>query len=257
MKFKLLSDLHLEFYNADKFMWKPEVTDEDKDIVLLLAGDIHVGGKAEPWIREMCERFKTVVYILGNHEFYHREMNHIRDFWRDVEMPDNFIFLDDDMLILDNVRILGGTLWTHVADPFLIWQAKQAMADYQIIRIVDPLGRNQRMNVGDTNKLHAETLRCFRDDFEMGWAGQTIVMTHHLPHPKCVATRFIGNNLNNFFMTDLDDFIAEHDIDVWVHGHTHDNVDVEVHGTRILCNPMGYHGREMNKDFNEGLTFEL
>ena len=90
-----------------------------------------------------------------------------------------------------------------------------------------------------------------KDDFD----GKTIVMTHHLPHELCVHERFKGSMLNDYFRTDLNWMFEKYDIDYWVHGHTHDNVDVHVGKTRILCNPMGYHGVELNRDFNEDMTF--
>ena len=263
MKFKLISDLHLEFYNKyrggmieEKEGWEPKPLQEDMDTVLLLAGDIHVGKKAKPWIEKMCKRFYKVVYILGNHEFYNQEYYKTVDFWKKTEMPENFAFLENDTCVIENVRIFGATLWTDVIDPFNIWHGRQMMTDYQIIKINHMRGGQYRkLNVRDTNNFHIKTARKLQQWLQIPWEGKTIVMTHHLPHPLCVAERFKGNNLNDFFMTNLEHIIERFDIDVWCHGHTHDNVDVTVHGTRILCNPMGYHGIQLNQEFEEGLTF--
>jgi Icc-related predicted phosphoesterase len=264
MKFKLLSDLHLEFYGARPFyrqeavpIWEPEVTDEDAETVLLLAGDIHVGHRAQPWIEKMCERFQFVVYILGNHEFYNDEINHVIKFWREVDMPDNFTFLENDVIHFGTkVRVIGGVLWTQVTDPHMIWQGPKRMTDYQITTVREH-GKVRRMNVQDTNKMHCETANYIRNQLQVPWYGKTIVMTHHLPHPLCVHPQWEGSGLNAFFMTDLDHIIRNFDIDVWCHGHTHDVVDIDVHNTRILCNPMGYHGVKLNQDFKEELIFEL
>jgi len=263
MKFKLLSDLHLEFCGIQTFykeddipIWQPTVCEDDKNTVLLLPGDIHVGRKARPWLEEMCERFAHVVYILGNHEFYNNEWYDVKEYWMWANTPINLHFLDDGVLYLDDVRIIGGTLWTGVSDPHMIWQGPKRMTDYQIITIREH-GKVRKLNVGDTNKAHFETKEFIRNELEQEWEGNTIVMTHHLPHPLCVAEYFKGSDLNAFFVTDLDYIIEKYDIDYWVHGHTHANVDVEVHGTRILCNPMGYHRVCLNQDFNEGLVFDL
>jgi len=263
-KFKLLSDLHLEFYNRytgqmlePQEVWAPEVREEDKDTILLLAGDIHVGKRGEPWIDEMCERFREVVYIHGNHEYYAQEYYDTLDFWRNKMQPKNFRFLENDFIVIDDTRIFGAALWTNVTDAFNVWNGRKMMTDYQVIKLNHMrTGQLRKLNVQDTNNIHLETIQKLQEWLQIPWDGKTIVMTHHLPHPLCVADRFKGNNLNDFFMTNLDHIIEKFDIDVWCHGHTHDNVDVEVHGTRILCNPMGYHGVQLNQDFDGDFTFD-
>jgi hypothetical protein len=48
-------------------------------------------------------------------------------------------------------------------------------------------------------------------------------------------------------------------MDLWIHGHTHDNFDYESMGTRVICNPRGYvtyRGAE-NFDFDPKLVVEL
>ena len=77
-----MSDLHLEFYNDN--VWKPIPNDQDKDTVLLLAGDIGVGLSAKGWITEMCGRYKYVIYILGNHEFYKNEFCGLPQKWNNL-----------------------------------------------------------------------------------------------------------------------------------------------------------------------------
>jgi predicted phosphodiesterase len=251
MKFKLLSDLHLEFDRGNP--WFPQPTADDKDTTLLLAGDIHVGKNAEMWIDEMCDRFHKVIYILGNHEYYGHEYYAIQSFWRDKDQSGNFVFLENDhTYVRGDVAIFGATLWTFVQirDPFMA----RRMNDYRIIKIND-YGIIRTLTVDDTNEIHQNTIYKLKKFLDLQIDAQKIVMTHHLPHPICVHPRYVGDSLNAFFVTDLDDILKQYDIAVWVHGHTHDNVDTEVHGTRILCNPRGYSGVQLNNNFNQGLTF--
>ena len=268
-KFKLMSDLHLEFFDrkrygiADQPVWMPPELPDDKDTVLLLAGDIHVGTQAKPWIEIMCARFKHVIYILGNHEFYHNEFYEVKDTWQYLKMPDNFTFLDDGIQIIDDVRIIGGTLWTDVRDQtkdfgFTVWNGKQRMSDYRVTTINHKrTGQHRMLTPEDTIAAHKDTLDYFKIMLAEPFEGKTIVMTHHLPHEDCVADHFKDNAFNPFYVTNLDYVMDNFNIDVWVHGHTHSNIDIKVHDTRILCNPRGYHGVELNRDFNEDLTFEL
>lgn len=250
--FKLMSDLHLEFYNHEEW-WRPIPNDLDKDTVLLLAGDVHVGVKAKDWLIEMCARYKYVVYILGNHEFYKQEFYKIQKQWEDMEnMPENFRFLNKGVAYIDDTRILGATLWTLIKNPHNRWFIQQGMNDFRTIKINDH-GNYRRLNTQDTDKAHTAALYFLQEELRKPWPGRTIVMTHHLPHPICVADRFKDSPYNEAYMTDLQYFFDKFDIDVWCHGHTHDNVDTHVGKTRILCNPRGYHGYEINPDFNEDL----
>lgn len=266
-KFKLMSDLHLEFFDRPRYgvpeqpCWEPTPNDQDKDTVLLLAGDIHVGTAAWPWIKKMCKRYKEVVYILGNHEFYTKKYNETINQWRelqlDPEYAETFTFLHNDCYINfdDGFRIFGATLWTRVTDPFMIWRGAQIMNDYNVI--IDDRYGLKTLTVDDTNQYHTETIELLEKFLNQRFDGKTIVMTHHLPHELCVHKQFENSPLNDYFRTDLDWLINKYDIDYWVHGHTHNNVDIHVGKTRILCNPRGYHGVALNRDFNEDLTFNV
>ena len=270
MQFRLLSDLHLEFEeNVTDFTPMPH--DEDKYTVLILAGDIAVGIDAVPFIDRMCRQFYKVVYILGNHEFYYNEVNKLRKRWANLDMPENFIFLDDGVTFIDDpfdadapiVRLVGGTLWTDFkgGDWFAMNTARHGMNDFACIKIKEgnkQTGyRKRRWLPEDAIRAHKETLFTITETVRVPHEGPTIVVTHHLPHPLCVDPAFKAHVLNPAYMTNLDMYIEEYDIDVWCHGHTHSSVDLEVHNTRILCNPRGYVGHELNKDFDERFTFEV
>jgi hypothetical protein len=269
MKFRLLSDLHLEFNpQADapkpgytNFLIEPQA--DDKETVLILAGDIDLGGDAIDFILQCCEQFRYVAYVLGNHEFYNHIYDEVRQEWRDFVTPDNFILLDDDVAYIDHVRIMGGTLWTDFDndDWFAKQKAKDGMNDFDVIRKIDynPKyhGMNRKFHPNDTVVAHIDTREFMRIQLAKPWDGPTVVVTHHLPHPLCVPEHFRRHPLNPAYVTNLDEFIAEHDIAVWCHGHTHDNVDFEIHGTRILCNPRGYYPNKLNEGFINGFVFEL
>lgn len=262
MQFRLMSDLHLEF--EDRVIdFTPMPRQEDMEQVLILAGDIAVGTDAKPFIKRMCKQFYHVIYILGNHEFYHNEVNKVRARWKEMDMPENFTFLDNNVTIIDGVRIVGGTLWTDFAggDWFAMNTARNGMNDFDCIKIKEGMKetgyRKRTWLPEDAIRAHKETLFTITETVRVPHDGPTVVVTHHLPHPLCVDANFRTHVLNPAYMTNLDMYIEEYDIAVWCHGHTHSNVDVEVHGTRILCNPRGYTPRDLNGGFDEGLAFEV
>lgn len=253
MKFRLLSDLHLEF---GPYLIVPH--EDDAETTLILAGDIHVGTKAADFIEQAADQFQHVVYLLGNHEFYGYDVSHIREEWaRIANEIDNLHFLDDGVTTIGNVRILGGTLWTDFdnASFTAMRVAAQRMNDYVKIR-----DRGVGFRPQDALGLHRVTLAFLKEELARPWPGKTIVATHHLPHPLCIDTDYRGEGIiNAAYHSNLDDLIVSNDIDIWCHGHTHRNVDLFVPGTktRILCNPRGYHGYEINPGFDGAFSFEL
>jgi len=264
MRFRLMSDLHLEF--EDRTLdFTPIPLKDDKTTVLILAGDVALGIDAVGFIQKMCKQFYKVVYCLGNHEFYYNEYNKTRARWSDrPEMPSNLILLDDHVAIIDEqVRLVGGTLWTDFNgdDYFAKNLAIQCMNDYNCAKFKsgDKVSgyRKRPLHPNDTVRAHKQTLFLITETIRVPFDGPTIVVTHHLPHPLCVAQDFRTDPLNPAYMTNLDEVIEANDIAVWVHGHTHTNVDVEVHDTRILCNPRGYTPDDLNEGFDEQLTFEV
>jgi predicted phosphodiesterase len=237
-------------------------TKGDRDTVLLLAGDIHLGLEARPFVEDACKRFRKVIKILGNHEFYGWEYNDLRRQWKHTaaSMKGNFEFLDDAVCVVDDVRILGTTLWTDYDGNnwFAKQQAKKAMKDFYVIRKENQYYEQVNWHPDDVVKAHMLARFFLTEELRKPWHGKTVVMTHHLPHPLCVHERFRADPLNPAWMTNMDDVIAANDIAVWCHGHTHDNVDVEVHDTRILCNPRGYDKyRALNPDFDPEFAFEI
>jgi len=190
----------------------------------------------------MCRQFYKVVYVLGNHEYYYNEVNKLRKRWKEYHEthgPNNFVLLDDGVAMIDNVRLVGGTLWTDFdgGNWFAMQQAKDGMNDFYCVKIKEGMKetgyRKRRWLPEDAVRAHQMTLFTIRETVRVPHDGPTIVVTHHLPHPLCVDQQFRTHPLNPAYMTNLDMYIEEYDIDVWVHGHTHSNVDFEVHGTHI------------------------
>jgi len=104
MKLHILNDLHIEFED-----FEPPATDAD---VVVLAGDIGVGMEGLRWAED---RFpdKPVIYVPGNHEFYHHDLALIEEL--KAQAPDHIHVLNDDQIIIGRVRFLGSILWTVCA----------------------------------------------------------------------------------------------------------------------------------------------
>ncbi len=251
MKIRILSDLHLEFLD-----WMPPKVSAD---VVVLAGDIHVGVEGVVWGRKHFPD-THIVYVPGNHEFYGLEMQTALREMRRVAKRENVALLDGDEIVIEGVRFLGATLWTDfelygkkpdtVARSMSI--SRQAMVDYRLIRLQD----SGLLTPEDTRTIHALQVRWLINKLNQSFDGDTVVVTHHLPHEKSIHRRYEGDSLNPSFASNLGSLVRE-PVNLWIHGHTHESMDYVVNGTRVICNPRGYLPHEPNRYFNSHCVAEL
>ena len=275
MKVAYCSDLHLEFKEL-------EVVNDVGADVLILAGDICVGEAIYKWPFYECEadecdsiqlarsiqylkffeqcakEFKHVIYVAGNHEFYHgthaKILTCLRENLRRV--GDNVHFLDMDCVDIDGVRFLGGTLWTSMnnGDPIAMWDAQTCMSDYKVIR-VNTNGNYRQLRPMDTFNYHIKCLNYF-EIVSMDEC-PTVVISHHAPSPESISEEYVGNSLNPAYCSDLQHFIASRpNIKFWVHGHIHHKQSYMIDQCNVVANPRGYPGETVHSEFKLE-TFEV
>ena len=284
MKIKLVSDLHLEFsdYNVKN--------DQDCD-VLILGGDImvaqdlhdHHAADFNPYssgaladlsrkmqrvarFRDFFKRcsfqFKHVIYVMGNHEFYHGKFFAGIDYMREetAKYP-NIYLLEQDTKVIDDVVFVGGTLWTDLnkGDPLTMHAIKDMMNDYRIIR-------NDRrdyaaMSPQDTGARHRTTLQYFRTVLADNKDKKCVVVGHHSPSFQSCHPMYAHDTLmNGGYHSDLSEFILDHpQVKLWTHGHTHHPFDYEIGETRVVCNPRGYENDGYSEDtgWNPNIVIEI
>jgi predicted phosphodiesterase len=226
------SDLHLEFYqDRGRSLLQGLAWDRDASAVIL-AGDIGVAGKRRATLEVAFQFFSAlfpaVFYVPGNHEFYGTRAPQAVDRIRKLVADYPGVTLLEPGVIgrWEDRRVVGSTLWF----PFAPGHAdiSDQMNDFSVIKEFRPW-------VYEQNAAH------------VGWLTEVvaegdIVVTHHLPTQRSVASRFVGNPLNAFFVCDLEKLIEERRPALWVHGHTHDACRYEVGPTMVLSNPFGYPG---------------
>ncbi len=256
VRIRILSDLHLEFSD-----WRAPPGDED---LVVLAGDIGEGRSGIPWARRNFED-KDIIYVPGNHEYYGRDFDELRQGLRDSARTLGVHLLDGDELVLNGVRFLGATLWTDFA---LYGEGRatleQAMRDSAARMTDDHVIRRWggTLRLEDTREVHLAQ----RDWLQRAlaglttvaqrFAGPTVIVTHHAPSPTSIAPRFHGSILNASFASDLRELMGPV-VKLWVHGHMHNSLDYVERGTRVVCNPGGYVPFALNPQFDPGLVIEV
>jgi predicted phosphodiesterase len=231
---QLASDLHLEFLEG-RFPDARLVEPAPGADLLILAGDIHNGVKG---IEAFAAWPVPVVYLAGNHEFYDHNWEQTRHDIHSACAGTRVTFLDNDVVEFEGVRILGCTLWTDfrlrgTAQAQAMETVERGLADYQVIRT-----RSGPLRAQQTLTDHEKSRAWLEGELAKPFAGRTVVVTHHGPHPLSIHPRFVGNPINPGFVSDLTPLL--HDVDLWLHGHTHDSFDYRLGRCRVVANPAGY-----------------
>lgn len=258
MLIRPISDLHTEFTENS---FKLDHLNTDSETTLVLAGDIGTGTDACKVIREWSNRFKYIIYVAGNHEFYGQ-------IWEDMiinirnELQDlnNVFFLEKEHIVLDGVSFFGGTFWTNASmERHNEWYVKKAMNDFKCIRRVHcKTGKIVKMDVQSYRYWFAETINEYRKWISNDFKGPRVVVSHHAPSFQSSLEHFNGSPLNSLYYFDANRFCKDLDkVQLWFHGHMHNSSDYLLHGgTRVIANPYGYSGYSTNNNFQQGLLVD-
>ena len=85
-----------------------------------------------------------------------------------------------------------------------------------------------------------------------------MVITHHAPTARSVGLHFQGHPLNAGFASNLEHIIRRYQPALWIHGHMHDAVDLQIGATRVLCNPAGYEAeKNTTRGYDPSLCVEI
>jgi Icc-related predicted phosphoesterase len=270
MKLALASDLHLEFETII-------LPNTGGAKLLILSGDIVVAHslhdhpidkpvpadamkpgrnqsaayKYREFFDHVSQEYDHVVYVAGNHEFYHGRFPDAYG-WLREEMKNysNIHFLDKEQIEIDGVTFVGGTLWTDMNknDPTTMQLIEGMMNDFRIIR-------NSQRNYGRFTPLdavvhHRETLEYIKSVVDADTTKKYVVVGHHAPCALSIHETYKHEyHMNGGYHSDLSEFILDRpQIALWTHGHMHNPSDYMMGDTRIVCNPRGYKGHDPHAD---------
>jgi Icc-related predicted phosphoesterase len=68
----------------------------------------------------------------------------------------------------------------------------------------------------------------------------TVIVTHHAPSSRSIPSQHAGDIISAAFASDLEPLVRASRVPLWIHGHTHHNVDYKIGATRIYSNQRGY-----------------
>ena len=280
MKIALCSDLHLEF--EDVYLKNTESAE-----VLILSGDImiaedlhnHTPTVTSPYesytelgsrqraaqrFRDFLSRvsfqFPHVVYVAGNHEFYHgrwkESITHLRE---ECARYPNVYFLERDIKVINEVSFIGATLWTdcNKGDPLTLHALTDMMNDFRVIRN-DEHGYT-KLRPAHIMHRHQQTLAYLKAVLPDMKDKKVVFVGHHGPSPLSTHPRYVNDTLmNGGYRSNLSELILDNpQIVLWTHGHMHDPFDYNIGTTRVVCNPRGYKGADPQADVFELMFLDI
>ena len=255
MEIRIVSDLHLEFCEFTL----PHI-DGDSERTLILAGDICVVDspvRLKKFIDDVISRFKYVIMVLGNHDYYGGDLNYHNTLIEEYEDYKNFFILQNNFTVLDDTVFIGSTFWTNIPVGTDIGYMNDK-------RCINKKNSDKKIQSSDWAHEHQVASKFIFSVVEnMSFSKDIkniIVVTHHSPSYKSVDQKFIGDPSNMFYHSNYDNLIKSYPIGLWVHGHTHCFMNYTIKDTRIVCNPRGYESPRYGKEhtgWNPNIIFEI
>ena len=232
--FQILSDLHIESGNPSALKVLRDI--EPLTPILIIAGDMGSFHNTRPMInglREVAGKFKHVLYVPGNHEYYYHSISQkhastgdlLYDFKRQISAHDdlkNVHVLDRKIVNIGGVTFAGATLWSDI-------QTEKALPDYMHLDV-------SRVEYQAMHKRDAKWLNRVS---KMNCTQPLVVITHHAPSKSLLLPSRFVRKYSSFYATNLENTPIFKKADVWVFGHTHHNVDLNIGSTRVVSNQLG------------------
>lgn len=246
----VLSDLHSEFGDESALRTPADI--------VVLAGDIGVRQWGLDYAKRQFDAL-PVIYVAGNHEYYGAAIPHLTEKLRAASAGTNIHFLENEAIVLNGVRFLGCTLWTDMCLlgldrlPVVLEEAKRVMTDCRRIRRSP---QYRKFNGKDMAHFHRLSVEWLTAQLAVPHDGPTVVVTHHAPSVRSLAENYRDDLLCPVYASDMDAFIEQSGVALWVHGHTHRCVDYHIGRTRVISNQRGYPG-EMPEGFRADLVAEV
>lgn len=251
MKIQYCSDLHLEFTDNKEYILNNPI--EPVADILILAGDIvpfKIMDDHQDFFNYISRHFKMTFWIPGNHEYYYYRIDN--NGILDTKIRENVFLVNNCIKEVSGINLIFSTLWSNISQARR-WTIQQAISDFKVIKY-----KNHLFNVDDYNLLHEESKEFLKKALTIKSENKTIVVTHHAPTFLNYPEKYSNSKINEAFATDLTNLIKDNNIDYWVYGHHHSNVnDFQIGNTKLITNQLGYVKYNENVGFNSKAYIQL
>lgn len=270
-----VSDLHLEFltdamveYAAKSLASQIKTTES----IVILGGDIvplvsdmkSDSPKIYKLLDALFEKTSTIVYSMGNHDYYGYHYLKKTDLplkFKDesdfLAVHASYMFQLEDRyprLVLSGfgekpsrlyhasetgvINIVNFTDWYSLRET---WMIGQKICDYGAISpplLYEPICRK-------LESIRNTQMNWVLDNLKELQEGKLILLGHFLPCRQSIDPYYSNSPLQEYFFVDKEDYLVGVRPTFYIHGHTHTVVNEVFEGVKVLANPHGY-PREAN-----------
>jgi len=212
---------------------------------VVVAGDTRQGlAAALTELRAAYPHPQEILVVAGNHEFWGSVWAKEVEDGRSVAEKLRIRFMEDQVVMLDRLRVLGCTLWTSYdaygdsLRPAAMRSAREEMNDHK--RIKWSANPWRRFRPEEARMLHLRSRAFLEQELSKPHDGPTIVITHAAVSIECVQPNQQKSIVSAAYFSEMLPMIDRHQPDLWIFGHTHQRTDFRRGRTRVLSNPIGY-----------------
>jgi len=247
--FDLISDLHVDTWD-EQFSWEGKATSP----YAVVAGDVsRERADVRPILEEISKHYLMTMFVDGNDE--HRwGLDNLGESYEtlreDIGTIKDFIFLQDDCLVIDNVAFVGTNGWTcfDFAEDNSYLDNKRWMEDtYKISMYAGQ--QIEAMAMSDAGFL-CRTVKKLQTHPDIK---KIVMISHFVPDVRLLkhdihldGTHRLGCT-GNSFLTKCIEEDHEKKIDTWCFGHYHSDIEMNLDGIRYLNNARGRNGTDWCK----------
>lgn len=241
------SDLHIELSGNSR--WLKHNPLKVAGEILLLAGDIHYlgleGCEKHPFWDWCADNYERTVVVPGNHEYYGGfDLSQTLIGWS-YQIRSNVKYLNNSVEHIGKTDLICSTLWSkiRIENSFAV---ENGISDFRRI-----ISKGERLDFVAFNHAHERSVSFIKEAVNCSDAETLVILSHHVPTNILVANRFKGSSLNDAFVSEQGNWIADSRIKYWIYGHSHVNIDGKIGDTEFLSNQLGY----VNGDMVEASSF--
>ena len=256
MKIQYASDLHLEFYENSNYLKNNPL--KPVGDILVLAGDIECLNRDHffnnSFWNYVSDNFKEVVVAAGNHEFYTSyDLANIRN-GKICSVRRNVNYYYNSLLHIGNVSLIVSPLWSYIP----VEQAtsvKNGVSDFHRIYF-----NGSKLTVNEFNCEHERCLNFIKSsvtESAKALNNRIVVVTHHVPSFELSSPDYAGSQISGAFTTELANYIETSQIDYWIYGHSHRNINKVIGKTKCVSNQLGYVFYEEHHSFDNAKFIEV